>query len=83
MIDASIQKLSLLRGSSDEMAYLKQVKACIGAIGRIPNGALRGHVNRDDIAASVSKLISELDSRIDAMASTGSHHGDSSGKQLF
>jgi len=71
MIDGSIQKLSQLRGCTDEVAYLRQVKACIGAIGRIPNGALRGHVNRDDLAASVAKLLTELDSRIGTISPTG------------
>ena len=76
MIVTSVQKLTSIRKTSDELLYLKQVRACVGAIGRIPNGMLRGHVDRDELAKAVVLLITELDSRIAAIAVTGDKPGE-------
>lgn len=71
MIQGSIDKLAALRHTTDDVAYLRQVKACVGAIGRIPNGMLKGHVNRDHLTEAVNKLLGELEHRISRNGATG------------
>jgi hypothetical protein len=79
VIHTSIEKLVVLRATTEELAYLRQIKACVGAIARIPNGALKGHVNRDHLAEAVARLLTEIDCRIGHLSPTGQRSADHNG----
>lgn len=71
MFDPALTNLSHRRGCMSEAEYIAAVKSCIGSIARLPNGSLKGHVERVEIKRVVTALITELEAREQELARRG------------